>query len=163
MGAFSRAEISDAFEHYLTVGRACGESGDWTAWADLFTEDAHYWEHHYGHMEGREQIRYWITSTMSTFPGTEMPWFVPEWHVIDEDSGRVVVYIQNRMRDPGDGSVHEAPNITILRYAGDGLWSYEEDVYNTAQFATMILGWMERARQLGTLPDDVAFEIPEPG
>ena len=37
--------------------------------------------------------------------------------------------------DPGDGSVHEAANITILHYAGDGRWSYEEDVYNPAHFA----------------------------
>ena len=34
------------------------------------------------------------------------------------------------MKDPGDGSVHESPNLSVLKYAGDGLWSYEEDAYN---------------------------------
>ena len=31
------------------------------------------------------------------------------------------------MRDPGDGTIITATNITILTYAGDGLWSREED------------------------------------
>ena len=51
------------------------------------------------------------------------------------------------MADPGDGSVHEADNVTILHYAGDGLWSYEEDVYNPAHFATMVQGWLDRRSQ----------------
>ena len=35
--------------------------------------------------------------------------------------------VRNRMNDPGEGSIHEPANITVLKYAGDGLWSYEED------------------------------------
>jgi hypothetical protein len=52
----------------------------------------------------------------------------------------------NRMQDPGDGSVHEADNITLLKYAGDGQWSYEEDVYNPAEFGTMVQGWEQAKR-----------------
>jgi hypothetical protein len=58
------------------------------------------------------------------------------------------------MEDPGDGSVHQASNITILHYAGDGQWSYEEDVYNPADFLTMLRGWRQRSEELGTLPDE---------
>ena len=61
---------------------------------------------------------------------------------------------KNRMEDPGDGSIHEAANITILHYAGDGQWSSEEDVYNPADFLTMLKGWKARCDVLGTLPDD---------
>jgi hypothetical protein len=64
----------------------------------------------------------------------------------------VVVYIQNRMRDPGDGSMHQAPNVTILLYAGDNQWSYQEDLYNVADFVTMIGAWEERVRALGGTP-----------
>ena len=36
------------------------------------------------------------------------------------------------MSDPGDGSIHQEYNFTLLKYAGDGKWSYEEDIYNPA-------------------------------
>jgi len=145
---FSREEIEAAFQEYEAAGRRAGEAGDWSSWADHFTEDATYWEHFYGHMDGREEIRAWITSTMSTFPGSDMPSFPSDWHVIDEAAGRVVAYIQNRMRDPGDGSIHQAANVSILQYAGNGQWSYQEDIYNVDDFATMVKGWTERAKAL---------------
>ena len=46
----------------------------------------------------------------------------------------MICEFQNRMRDPGDGSIHQEPNISVLKYAGDGLWSYEEDAYNPMNF-----------------------------
>lgn len=146
-----RAELQDAFDHYVgTVGQivACG---DWSRFADLFTEDATYCEHAYGDFRGREQIRPWIVRTMTTFPGNQMVAFPPAWAVLDPDGRRVVCEIRNLMRDPGDGSVHEASNITILSYAGDGLWSREEDVYNPQRFADMVRRWALVAREHGTL------------
>ena len=50
-----------------------GKTWDWSGYADHFTEDAKYVEHALGNMEGRENIREWIVSTMNTFPGSEMP------------------------------------------------------------------------------------------
>jgi hypothetical protein len=57
------------------------------------------------------------------------------------------------MADPGDGSVHEEPNITILRYAGDGLFSNEEDVYNPARYLPMVQAWAKIADAHGRLPE----------
>src|SRR5215216_5732898 len=125
---FTREELEREFVAFQQRGDAAGASGDWSAWADQFTEDAHYVEHAYGTFEGREAIRRWITATMSTFPGSRMPTFPVGWYVVDEDRCWVVCEVFNRMEDPGDGSVHQAANITILHYAGDGQWSYEEDV-----------------------------------
>ena len=36
---------------------AAGDAGDWSAWADLHTEDCHWVEHHYGTIVGRDAIR----------------------------------------------------------------------------------------------------------
>lgn len=150
MARWTRAELEEAFAAYQRTALRAGTTGDWNPWADQFTEDATYVEHHYGTFGGREAIRRWITETMASFPGNAMPHFPVEWYVIDEERGWVVAQIWNRMADPGDGSVHQASNITLLKYAGDGRWSYEEDVYNPAHFATMLEGWMARKAELGS-------------
>ncbi len=141
MGRWSRAELEEAFDTYQRVALQSGTSGDWNAWADLFTEDATYVEHHYGRFGGREAIRRWINATMATYPGNAMPHFPIDWYVIDEERGWVICAIWNVMRDPGDGSVHREINWTKLHYAGDGRFDYEEDIYNPIEFGAMIQGW----------------------
>lgn len=153
MGQWTRDELEAAFEHYQEQVRRSAESGDWNHFADLFTPDATYLEHAYGTFTNRDEIRDWVTETMSTPPGCWMPAFPPSWHVIDEDRGRIVCEIRNVMLDPGDGSTHEATNITILDYAGDDLFSAEEDVYNPARFVTMLAGWGRAAAANDALPD----------
>lgn len=149
-----RAELERAFADYQATVADITAHGDWERFAELFTPDATYCEHAYGDFAGREEIRPWIVRTMTTFPGSEMNGFPVAWSVLDADQGRVVCEIRNLMRDPGDGSLHEASNITILDYAGDGLWSREEDVYNPQKFADMVLAWSRVARDHGTLGDD---------
>ena len=154
MGRYSRAELEQAFQHYQDeVDRIAG-SGDWARFADLFAEDATYREHAYGDFDGREAIRAWIVSTMTTFPGSEMPRFPIEWHVVDEDRDRIVCEVWNDLVDPGDGQRHGASNITILTYAGDGLWAREEDVYNPATFLRATRRWAKVADEHGRLSDE---------
>ena len=151
VGNWSRAEIEDAFARYQEAAAAAGATGDWNGWADLFTDDATYIEHHYGTLHGREEIRRWIDQTMSSPPGSDMPSFPVEWYVVDEERGWVVCQVWNRMADPGDGSVHQEYNFTRLKYAGDGRWSYEEDIYNPLRFGEMVKGWYEaKARLAGS-------------
>ena len=149
-----RAELESAFTGFQAAVADIAETGDWARFADLFTEDEEYVEHAYGTFHGRDAIRPWIVRTMTTFPGSEMVSFPPAWSVLDPDRGRVVCEIRNLMRDPGDGTVHEASNITILDYAGDGLWRREEDVYNPQKFLDLTLAWSRVAREHGTLGED---------
>jgi hypothetical protein len=139
MGRWTKEEIEQAFERYQAVALEAGVSGDWNAWADQFTVDATYNEHLFGVMGGREAIRTWISRTMAKNP--DMKYFPVEWHIIDEDRGWVSFQVWNRMVDPGDGSLHQAYNFTLLKYAGNGQWSYEEDVYNPTHFQKMLEGW----------------------
>jgi hypothetical protein len=150
----SRAELEAAFEHYqATVKRAVAER-DWTLFAGVFTEDAQYNEHAYGRFGGRAAIADWAVRTMTTFPGNAMVAFPMSWSVFDSERGWIICEVQNVMADPGDGSVHQSPNLTILHYAGDGLFSYEEDVYNPARFVEMVAGWAVLAQANGRLSDD---------
>jgi ketosteroid isomerase-like protein len=45
MPAYSRDELESALRHFEATARRASELGDWAVWADLFTEDATYWEH----------------------------------------------------------------------------------------------------------------------
>ena len=43
---------------------------DWDLGSALYTPDVDYIEHAMGTMKGRDEVRAWITKTMSTFPGS---------------------------------------------------------------------------------------------
>jgi hypothetical protein len=148
MGRWTRDELENAFANFQAVALQAGSSGDWNPWADLFTEDATYVESNYGRMGGREAIRKWITETMTTAPVDQMIHFPIEWYMIDTDRGWITCQVWNRMADPGDGSIHQAYNFTLLKYAGDSLWSYEEDIYDPKHFAAMMTGWFEAKKAL---------------
>lgn len=152
MTTYSREEIEGAFARFQAAAQHACATGDWTQWADCFTEDARYHEHHYGHLEGRAQILDWISRTMAEPINRDMVDFPAEWVVIDEDRGWVICAIWNVMADPGDGSVHREINWTKLHYAGDGRFDYEEDIYNPAEFATMIKGWLAVRRRTSEPP-----------
>lgn len=139
------------FERYVRTVEEIAESHDWSRFADLFATDATYCEHAYGDFAGREEIRDWIVSTMTSFPGNEMVAFPPAWHVYDEERMRVLCDVRNIMRDPGDGSIHEASNITILTFSPDGELIREEDIYNPQKFAEMVRTWARVADAHGTL------------
>jgi SnoaL-like domain len=145
VGKWSRDEIEEAFTEYQRRAADAGASGEWRDWADLFTDDATYIEHHFGTFTGKDAIYEWISSTMKEYPGRDMPEFPIEWYIVDDQRGWVVCQVWNRMRDPGDGSVHQEYNFTLLKYAGDGRWSYEEDIYNPLRFGAMVAEW-EAAR-----------------
>ena len=145
--------LQAAFDRYAATVEEISVSRDWSAFADMFTEDATYCEHAYGDFTGREEIRAWVVKTMNEFPATEMIAFPPAWSVLDPATNRVICDIRNIMRDPGDGSVHEASNITILTFDDDRNLIREEDIYNPQKFADMTRDWCRVAEAHGTLSD----------
>lgn len=149
-------ELREAFADYGRRVEEFRTSGEWAGFADLFTPDADYVEHAFGTFKGRDQIRRWILDTMGAYPGNVMTGFPVGWSVVDVENSRIVCEIRNLMPDLGDGIVREAGNITILTYAGDGLWSREEDVYNPAHFLELGLQWARAAEQHGALNDEAA-------
>ncbi len=147
-------EIAKAFAAYQATVADIAQSGDWARFADMFTPAASYEEHAYGAFSGREQIRAWVLETMTAFPGNTMCSFPIAWHVVDAPTNRVICEVRNVMPDPGDGSIHEASNLTILTYGGNGLWSREEDIYNPMRFAKMSVRWAKVAEEHGRLSEE---------
>ena len=148
---YSKAEILEAYGAFHAQVQGFAESKRWDGFADLFTEDAVYQEHAFGVFHGREEIRAWSVSTMTSFPGVVMTGFPLAWSVVDEETSRLICEVRNLMPDPGDGSVHEESNLTIMTYAGDGMFCREEDIYNPMRFAKMSVRWARIAASHGNL------------
>ena len=142
--AHPRSEVDAEFAKYRERAALAVATGDWDQWADQFTDDARYYEHHYGKFRGQTEIREWIKGVMQPFPEMDFP---VEWHVID--GNRVVMLCQNRLPDPSGGdAVYQFPTLVVLHYAGGGKWSYEEDVYNPAEAPPVVADWVAAGGQL---------------
>lgn len=137
---WTRDELERAFERYCQLRDEASRTGDWGVWAAQFSEDARYVEHAYGDLVGREAIRDWISKVMAPFPTMTFP---HDWYVIDVERGWIVFQCQNQLPEPfqPDGRPFAFPTWSQIRYAGDGLWSYEEDMYNPADGANAIAAW----------------------
>ncbi len=151
---FTKEELAAAFTTFEATVAAAARTRDWDAWVAHYTPDVDYIEHAMGTMKGRDEVREWIYRTMTTFPGSHMTAFPSLWSVIDEERGRVIVELDNPMRDPGDGTIVSATNISIVTYAGDGMWSRQEDIYNPLRFLAAGMKWCRKAAELGTLDAD---------
>jgi ketosteroid isomerase-like protein len=143
---FSREEIEEAFAEYRRKG---AEQEDWAGWGALFTDDAVYQEHFLGTFNGREEITKWIVACMADYSAMSI-WI--EWYQIEGDT--VAFYVWNNLPDPtGEGRSFQFPNTTLLRYGGDGKWSWEADYYNPADAERVFTAWLEAGGNRKTAQD----------
>ncbi|GAB2982969.1 nuclear transport factor 2 family protein [Amycolatopsis acidiphila] len=126
MTGFARAEVEHAFRHYFLTGPV-GE--DWAAWSRLFTTDATYHDHFWGTFHGPGEIQRFLEGTMSFAAHVYSPLV---WYVID--GSRVVYEVVNRADSPEPGGEPiDFPSLQVIRYAGDGKFSSEEDWWTVAE------------------------------
>jgi predicted SnoaL-like aldol condensation-catalyzing enzyme len=143
--AFPREEVEAEFAKYRERGRIAVSTGDWDQWADQFTDDANYREHHFGYFNSGPEIRAWIKGVMQPFPTMEFP---VKWSTID--GNRVNALIPNILPAPeGDDGYYGFDCHTILHYAGNGKWSYEEDLYNPAEAGKVVERWLAAGGTMG--------------
>ena len=137
--AHPREEVAREFLRYRERASLAVATGDWDQWADQFTDGAHYREHHYGYFRSQAEIRQWIHDVMQPFPSMEFP---PTFALID--GNRVSALIPNILPPPPgvDGYFGFDVN-TILHYAGNGKWSYEEDVYSPREAQAAVSRWIK--------------------
>ena len=142
---FPREEIEAEFQKYRDRGALAVATGNWDQWADQFSQDARYREHHYGCFSGQQEIRSWITSVMKPFPSMMFP---VKWSVID--GNRVNALIPNILPSPeGDDGYYGFDVHVILHYAGNGQWSYEEDVYSPREAQEVVNRWLAAGGKIG--------------
>jgi hypothetical protein len=126
---FERAEVEAAFHNFWLKGCVLE---DWDAWVNCFTEDVIYCDHFWGPLSGHAEIELWINAVMKGVPEI---YTVLDWYVIENDM--VAFHCQNRRDNPAFGRPGETgpaywdfPGLSVLRYAGDGKFSSEEDYWD---------------------------------
>jgi hypothetical protein len=133
MPHYDREEIEKAWKRRMHLQ----DTDDWEGFGKTFTDDAVYIEHHYGVFRGKKAILDWIVPVMEYCKGWTFP---VEWVVID--GNRIVHKWWNRL--PGkraDGTFYEFAGITAMEYAGNGQFSFQEDMYNRHETDKVIEEW----------------------
>ncbi len=115
--------------HRFVAARDEVDAGErsWGSMADFFTEDAVYIDPAWGRQEGREVIRQFFENSMAGLTG--YGWSSPErWTMVD--GHRLVSQWDQVLGDKPDGGQWIVPGLSILYYAGDGLFCYSHDYLN---------------------------------
>jgi ketosteroid isomerase-like protein len=123
------AEIRATVDAYIAL-RAQIEEGEAT-WVDLaafFTDDAVYIDPAWGRIQGIDEIRTFLVDSMR---GLE-DWRFPMRFAAIEGDDVVTVWTQILPGARDDGEPYRQTGVSLLRYAGDGKFSYEEDLLNMA-------------------------------
>jgi hypothetical protein len=146
---YPREEIEAAYGALI----AAGDAGDWDRWADLHTVDGEWHEHNYGIIKGRAAIKAKITELMAPVP---MMTFPVEWVLIE--GNRLVYYPWQVLPDPkGGDAVYRFGCVTIMTYAGNGEFSYQEDIYNPAEGEKVFMAWMAAGGTFSAAPDSLGL------
>lgn len=136
----SREEVEAAFRTYFMTGPV---NEDWVAWSQLFTDDATYFDHHYGTFRGPSEIEQFLERTLSAAPQL---YTALVWYNIDGD--QIVYKGLNRADNPEPGGpVFEFPSLQIITYAGNGKWSSEEDWWLPAEMAAFAKGYYKASQK----------------
>jgi hypothetical protein len=116
----------------------------WSALADFFTDDAVYIDPAWGRIEGRERIREFFEQSMAGLTG--YGWSSPEnWTMVE--GRRVVSQWDQILGQREDGTAWLVPGLSILYYAGDGLFCYSHDMLNMTHVGETMraMGWQPPA------------------
>jgi ketosteroid isomerase-like protein len=127
MNAHPPEEVRAAVDAYVRLRRRieAGEAG-WTDLADVFTDDAVYIDPAWGRVEGVDALREFFDESMRGLEDWDFP---IEFTAIDGDTV-VVKWTQQLPGRRPDGSRYEQSGVSTMVYAGDGKFSYEEDLLN---------------------------------
>lgn len=133
--AHDRTEIEATIERYLELRRAAiaGEK-PWTALAEVFTDDAVFVDSVWGRHQGIAALVEFLDASMRGLDDWDFP---HHWQAIDGD--RVFLRWSNRLPGTGpDGGPLDNMGLSILDYAGNGKFSYEEDMYSESHLAQVM-------------------------
>jgi hypothetical protein len=150
----AQGEVEKAFHAILTTGIT---DEDWLAWTRLLTEDVLYVERVFGTMHGREAVTRWITELMTARADVHG---VLNWYVVNGD--KVVFDMTNRIYHPDPTQPPlDFAGLTVLQYAGDGMFGYEEDYWDAKASAEVFGTYLTAREQHGPVHPDRNARLEE--
>ena len=153
--AHPREEVQAVIDRYHELRRRIDEGLEpdgFGVLADFYTDDAVYVDAAWGRIEGKETIAKWLVESMVGLGNWQFP---VEFTAIEGDDV-VVKWTQVIPGTRADGTPFTQSGYSRLRYAGDGRFSYEEDVYNMAH----VLADLSESGWTPTEPMNVPPEHP---
>ncbi len=128
MSAAIEREARETYERFVAVrDEIDAGSKPWSVLADFFTEDACYIDPAWGRIDRREAIREFFEKSMAGLTG--YGWSTPEnWIMVE--GHRVVSQWDQVLGQREDGTPWRVPGLSILYYAGKGLFCYSHDMLN---------------------------------
>jgi hypothetical protein len=133
----------------------------WGDLADFFTEDAVYIDPAWGRQETREGIRSFFIASMAGLTGCG--WSTPErWIMVD--GCRLVSQWDQVLGTKEDGTEWVVPGLSILYYAGEGLFCYSHDYLNMTFIGETMKAMAWRPTSDFNMPPakpDWSTELPE--
>ena len=125
---YPREEIEATVERYVETRKVIDAGGaSWSALAQYFTDDAVFIDPAWGRVTGIDEMK--ATVFGDAMVGLEEWTFPVEFYAIEGDN----VLIKWKQLLPGkrpDGRNWEQSGVSTLVYAGNGKFSYEEDLLN---------------------------------
>jgi hypothetical protein len=158
MGDWSESEIRAAFAEFSEALSNALTGSDSTAWLAQLTDEVVFSDRAAGigwdrSVTGRAAVGAWLNGLLAQ-PPQAVPRYRPvAWAIIDAEKGWVVCEWRNRLADLGNGQVFEWRSYARLFYAGQGRWSFIEEIYNATAARMMGAQWKAaRAGLDGALP-----------
>ena len=157
----SREEVQGALERYLAVrdGINAG-NGTWRDLAQFFTDDAVFIDPAWGRVEGLENMKDSVFG--EAMVGLEEWKFPTEFFMIEGDIV-VVKWLQVLPGARADGRPFAQSGYSTLVYAGDGKFSYEEDLLNMAHVMEDVReSGFRFSREMGAPPEHPNRDFSRP-
>ena len=124
---FPADEVEAALATYVELRERIGRrEADRTDLGDLFTDDAVYIDPAWGRLQGNDELRRFFDESMRGLEDWDFP---IEYTAITGDTV-VIKWWQQLPGTRPDGTRYQQSGISTLLYAGDGKFSYEEDLLN---------------------------------
>jgi len=162
MKIYPEAEIREAWNHVIaTRDKISRGEAKWADIAEHFTEDAIYIDPVWGRYEGRPAIRKFMHDCMEGFDDWKFPTL---WSVIKDNM--VICAFWSRV--PGkrkEGGYYDCFSLNISIYAGNGLFCYENDIFNMAELGQLIKasGWVPPSFAIPAPADPDRNQLPPQG
>ncbi|MFP6665370.1 MAG: nuclear transport factor 2 family protein [Deltaproteobacteria bacterium] len=120
-------EIRDAYAR-LVATRDRVERGElgWSELAGFFAEDAVFVDPAWGRVQGRPAIQRFMQESMAGLEG----WTFPHLWTMVEGTRLVSAWMNRLPGQRADGTFYEVPGLSVMEYAGDGLFASEYDHLN---------------------------------